>query len=117
MARNESDSAWKDLLDIYLKDFFDYCLPEVSAQIDWLIGLPEQLELEYLSDVYQLEEATNMPYISTAERIGLEKGIEKEKIIVAQRLLAEGVELVFIAKITDLPLWRIKEIQEGLGKK
>lgn len=56
-----------------------------------------------------------MPYISTAERIGVEKGIaqriEQEKTIVAKRLLAEGVEPVFIAKITDLPLLKIKEFQ------
>ncbi len=100
--------------------------------IDWLIGLPEPLELEYLDYVHQLEEAKRMPYISTAERLGMErgiekgieqgiergiqkgiaKGIEKEKIIVAQRLLAEGVEPVFIAKITDLSLLQIKEFQQ-----
>ncbi|MES1988911.1 MAG: hypothetical protein V4440_12945, partial [Pseudomonadota bacterium] len=35
MGRNESDTAWKIILDSYLKDFFDYCLPKLSADIDW----------------------------------------------------------------------------------
>ncbi len=45
--------------------------------IDWLIGLPQVLELEYLQRVYELEETKKMAYVSNAERIGIEKGIEK----------------------------------------
>ena len=36
--------------------------------IDWLIGLPKELELNYLNNVYELEEAMHMPYITTAEK-------------------------------------------------
>jgi len=32
-----NDSAWKDILDVYFKDFLDYCLPDLSALIDWTI--------------------------------------------------------------------------------
>lgn len=42
---------------------------------------------------------------------GIEQGIEHEKIVIAQRLLAEGVELAFIAKITKLPLAQIKKLK------
>jgi hypothetical protein len=35
MGRNNSDTAWKIILDNYLKDFFDYCLPQLSALINW----------------------------------------------------------------------------------
>lgn len=44
--------------------------------IDWLICLPETLELEYLLHaVSELEEAENMRYITSAERLGYKKGI------------------------------------------
>jgi len=64
-----------------------------------------------------------MPYISTAEKIGIEKGIEqgieqgietgieKGKIEDAKAMLAEGCDPVFVAKITKLPLEKIKELQ------
>src|SRR6185312_13495966 len=33
--RNDSDTAWKEILDAYFKDCIDYCLPKLSALIDW----------------------------------------------------------------------------------
>jgi flagellar biosynthesis/type III secretory pathway protein FliH len=38
IIRSQSDTAWKDILDNHLKDFLDYCLPELSEQIDWSRG-------------------------------------------------------------------------------
>jgi hypothetical protein len=35
IMRNESDTAWKIVLDAYFKDFLDYCLPELYHLIDW----------------------------------------------------------------------------------
>src|SRR5579862_6837738 len=35
MKHNQSDTAWKIILDRHLKDFFDYCLPDLSAMICW----------------------------------------------------------------------------------
>ena len=39
-----------------------------------MIRLPEGLEREFLQRVYELEEALKMPYITSAERVGVEKG-------------------------------------------
>jgi predicted transposase/invertase (TIGR01784 family) len=35
MTQNDEDSAWKQILDAYLKNFIDYCCPKVSKKIDW----------------------------------------------------------------------------------
>ena len=55
------------------------------------------------------------------EKIGLEKGkIEGEiecKFQIAKRLLAEKFELPFIAKLTELPLQKIEELQKNLSEK
>lgn len=43
---------------------------------------------------------------------GMQKGVQQRNIEIAERLLKEGVEPAFIAKITELPLFKIKELQE-----
>ena len=60
-----------------------------------------------------------MPYISTAERLGIEKGLKeglKEGVKkgverVALRLLSEGEKPTYVKKITGLPINRIKALQ------
>lgn len=42
--------------------------------IDWVIQLPEGLELEFWQRVQQYEEETRMPYITSVERFGIQKG-------------------------------------------
>ena len=61
---------------LYDKGFAKQEICNLYKFIDWLIGLPQEFEVNYLQSVYDLEEANNMPYISTAERLGIEKGIE-----------------------------------------
>jgi len=34
-VRNEQDTAWKEILDVYFKDCIAYCLPKLNALIDW----------------------------------------------------------------------------------
>jgi hypothetical protein len=43
--------------------------------IDWLLRLPRALEAEFWRSVRQEEEARNMPYITSVERIGLRRGL------------------------------------------
>jgi len=47
MTRNESDTAWKEILDAYFKDCIDYCLPKLSELINWqkpFISLDKELQ-------------------------------------------------------------------------
>ncbi len=43
---------------------------------------------------------------------GMTKGRQEGKLEVAERLLSEGIELTFVAKMTGLPLERLKSLQE-----
>ncbi|SDC14435.1 Rpn family recombination-promoting nuclease/putative transposase [Shouchella lonarensis] len=45
---------------------------------------------------------------------GIEKGIEKERTETAKRMLLEGAEGAFIAKVTQLPLEKVQELKEEL---
>ncbi len=44
--------------------------------IDWMLDLPKELELQFLNEVQKFEEQKNMRYVSSAERIGVERGME-----------------------------------------
>lgn len=45
--------------------------------VDWIMSLPQILEQEFWQEVIQLEEERRMPYITSVERIGIQKGIEQ----------------------------------------
>ena len=45
--------------------------------IDWVLSLPEELEQDFWREVRNLEEELRMPYITSVERIGIQKGIEQ----------------------------------------
>jgi hypothetical protein len=51
--------------------------------------LPRELEARLLRDLEQVEEVRRMPYVTNAERIGLEKGLEQGR----QEGLREGLLL------------------------
>ena len=42
--------------------------------IDWLVQLPEELEVQFQDEIYQFEEEQKMPYVSSVERMALKKG-------------------------------------------
>lgn len=60
---------------LYEKGYSREQVKSIYLFIDWIIGLPQPLEMAYLQEIYALEESKKMAYISTAERIGIEKGI------------------------------------------
>lgn len=45
--------------------------------IDWIMDLPKELEQSFWHDYCEFEEEKHMPYITSVERIGMEKGMEK----------------------------------------
>lgn len=45
--------------------------------IDWIITLPPELDLVYNEKVLKVEEELGVHYVTTAERIGIQKGIEQ----------------------------------------
>ena len=42
---------------------------------DWLIRLPEALEASFRQELYAFEESRQMPYVTTVERAGIDKGL------------------------------------------
>lgn len=61
--------------------------------IDWVMSLSSELEQEFWQEVIQYEEERRMPYITSVERIGIQKGIEQGRFKGMREGLLEGIEL------------------------
>ena len=77
--------------------------------MDWLLALPETLEQAYLDEIHELEETTNMRYISSAERIGMKRGqelgLQQGSALVLRRLLRR--------RFGELPDWVESRLREA----
>jgi len=60
-ALYEKGFSAKDILDIY-------------RLVDWLMMLPDDLTNQFTQNLIAYEEEQKMPYVTSAERIGIEKG-------------------------------------------
>jgi hypothetical protein len=45
--------------------------------IDWLLDLPPELDARFWDEIHEWEEENRMPYVTSVERLGIEKGMEK----------------------------------------
>lgn len=78
-ALNKNDLlAWKLRLVrmLYQRDYSRQDVLELFRFIDWLVKLPEELEQQFWLEVNKDEEARRMPYITSVERIGMQRGLE-----------------------------------------
>ncbi len=50
---------------------------ELFRFIDWLLILPKDLDKQFWEELRRIEEEKQMPYVTSVERIGIEKGIEQ----------------------------------------
>lgn len=85
--------------------------------IDWIMALPEELDLQFMDDVTHFEEEQKMAYVTSFERIwlqrGLEQGLERGKQKIARENVVEVLDERFggvpaglpnlINQINDLP--------------
>ena len=74
--RYEKRYHWKYLLTTMLYDrgYSEEMILGLYHFIDAIMVLPEGLEIQYNEDVAKFEGEKTMPYITTAERIGIQKG-------------------------------------------
>ncbi len=76
--------------------------------IDWVLELPEPLDQLFREDLAAFQQEKRMPFISTPERMGLEKGLlEGIEVALKMKFGAGGLELMpELRKIRDHELLR-----------
>ncbi len=109
---NTARKIWKISLvkSLHKKGFSKADILNLYFFIDWLIALPPEMEREFHDEITEFEEELKMPYISTAERIGREKGKREEKNETAKKMKEKGFEIKTIAEITGLSEEDIKKL-------
>jgi len=111
---------WKESLAkaLYHKGFSREDIMNLYRFIDWLMVLPKELDLKFQEDMKTFEEEMNVAYITTAERIGIEKGLEeglqKGKAQNLYDLYCEGVLTLDQAKTHLEKLYANKSLSEEI---
>ena len=67
----------------------------------WLMSLPSELEQEFQQELNQYEEEKRMPYVTSVERIGREKGM-RESVIDALEIRFENVPADVVDEIAQI---------------
>lgn len=75
----ETRKAWKFRLIrlMYDRGYERKTILELFRVIDWMIRLPEALEASFRQEIFAYEETKQMPYVTTVERAGIEKGFRQ----------------------------------------
>lgn len=115
---------------MYERNYSREQIQRLFTVIDWIIQLPRALEPEFLERIYDIEESNNMPYINTAERIGIEKGLllgrqegrqeggQQSRLEIALNLIKLGsLDDKQIAAVTQLDLSEVLALRQQSGEK
>jgi hypothetical protein len=118
-------AKWQLAKLLYERDWGKQQIIDLFAVIDWLMTLPPELEKQLWTSISELERNIKMPYVTSVERIGIEKGRhegrqeglqegrQEEGVFFLRRLLIkkfgnlpESFETRLTeASIADLELW------------
>jgi hypothetical protein len=114
---NTQRKEWKLILTkrLYEQGYEREDVINLFQFIDWLMRLPEELEQEFWQQVRELEEERRMPYITSVERIGIQKGIEQgieQSQQQMKQILLESIELGLDLKFGTEGLSLLPEISQ-----
>jgi Domain of unknown function (DUF4351) len=78
---------------------------ELFRFIDWVLILPAGLQARFQTELVQLEGERQMPYITSIERMGIEKGRQQGAVIVLKRQLTR--------RFGPLPAWAEQRLEQA----
>ena len=70
-------AKWKVVRLLYERGWDRQRILDLFAVIDWMMRLPADLERQLWHDIETFEERAKMRYVTSVERIGLEKGLQQ----------------------------------------
>ncbi|UBF27981.1 hypothetical protein K9N68_08825 [Kovacikia minuta CCNUW1] len=79
--------------------------------LDWMMELPEGLKQAFWTELEQYEQERQMPYVTSIEQMGIEKGREEVRRSLALKMLQENLPLETIARITEFTTAELQQLQ------
>jgi hypothetical protein len=86
---------------LYQRNWHKQRIINLFLVVDWILKLPAVLEQQIWHEIETIEEGEKMRYISSVERIGIEKGIVQGRLEGEAKLLKKLLERRF----GNLPAW------------
>jgi hypothetical protein len=77
---------------LYERDFSRDMVIALLTFMDWVLTLPELLEIRYNQEILRFEEEHGMAYITSFERIGIKKGIQEGMQQGIQEGMQQGIQ-------------------------
>jgi len=72
---------------LYERGYSQQDVLELFRLLDWMMGLPKDLQLEFQNAVIQLEEEKKMPYRTSFEQVGYDKGQQEASVRIISSIL------------------------------
>jgi predicted transposase/invertase (TIGR01784 family) len=85
------------------------------AFIDWILILSTEAKASFWQELRTYEEERQMPYITSVEQIGYDRGKVEERKSIALNMLKRNLDLQTIAEITGLTIAQIQTLQGQLS--
>ncbi|WP_446011521.1 hypothetical protein [Candidatus Electrothrix sp.] len=94
LGKGEERKQWKLRLIrlLYECGFERKNVLQLFRFIDWLLMLPPELEKIFTEEVHKIEEEKDMEYITSVERVGIEKGIKQGMLQGIEQGMLQGIE-------------------------
>jgi predicted transposase/invertase (TIGR01784 family) len=118
----EARKTWRYHLTTMLYDqgYSEQDILELHNFLDWLMNLPEELEKQFQIELKAFEEARQMKYVTTIERMAEERGRVEERLTtqteIALNMLRKNMALETIAEVTGLTIEQIQALQAQDGQ-
>ena len=96
---------------LYEKGYSREEIVAVFKFIDWVIRLNDDEEIRFWDEIKTLEEVNKMPYITSVERIGMEKGLQQGMQQGMQQMVLDALDERF-GELPDTVSDAIRQIQD-----
>lgn len=116
--KNNAEQRLVSKIDLFRrlckKGFTRETIINLTQFIDWVIQLPELLMVEYINEVYKIEESANMAYMTTFERLGRKEGKkegrQEAEAAIVKNLYKSLKDITKVAKLSRLSIRKVREI-------
>jgi hypothetical protein len=88
-------AKWRLARLLYERDWDRQRNIDLFSIIDWMMRLPDDLQQTLWHELEQLEANKQMPYMTSIERIGMEKGVQQGKQLGSAAVLERLIERRF----------------------
>ena len=70
-------AKWRLAKLLYQRDWDKQRIIDLFSVLDWMLQVPPELQRQLWHEIDQLERNRQMPYITSVERMGIEKGLQQ----------------------------------------